>query len=71
MYHFNWLAKDYIILKILLSHNKVQISVLFKKTKLTLSKSIYFHFKTPAKQKIVFPQTRLGKSLNWQKFSAA
>ena len=61
MYHFNSLAKDYIILKILLSHNKVQISVLFKKTEFTLSKSIYFHFKTPTKQEIVFRKQDWGK----------
>ena len=43
----------------------VQISVLFKKTKFTLLKPIYFHFKTLAKNMLVFCLTRLGESLPW------
>ena len=47
-------------------HNLAQISMFFKKAKLTLLKSIYFHFKTLNKQMLVFFQTRLGKTLIWQ-----
>ena len=46
----------------------VQISVFFKKKKISLIKSIYFHFKTQAKQILVCFQKSLGKSLVWQTF---
>ena len=35
-------------------HNQVQIRLFFKKTRLTLLKYIYFHFKTATKQMIMF-----------------
>ena len=35
-------------------HSLVQIFVVFKETKIILSKSIYFHFKTLTKQILVF-----------------
>ena len=47
----------------------LQISVFFKKTKFTLLKFIYFHYKTPPKQILVFFQIILGKSLIWEKSS--
>ena len=50
-------------------HNLVQTSTLFKKTKLSLLKSIDFHFKAPTKQMLVFVQARLGKYLIWLKSS--
>ena len=45
----------------------VQIREFFKKTKFTLLISIYFHFKTPTKQMLVFFRARLSKRLIWQK----
>ena len=35
-------------------HSLELISVYFKKTKFTLLKSVYFHFKTPTKQMLVY-----------------
>ena len=46
-------------------HSLVQISLFFKKTKLTLLKSIHLHFKTPTKQMLgIFKQ-------NWEKSDLA
>ena len=41
----------------------VQVTLFFKKRKFTLSKSIFFHFKTPNKQMLVLFRTRIVKSL--------
>ena len=43
--------------------------MIFKKTKFTVLKFIYFLFETPNKYMMVLFQTRLGKILNWRKFS--
>ena len=50
-------------------HSLVQISMFFKKTNFTLSKSIYFHFKMPPKSMVVIFRTRMGRSLIWQNSS--
>ena len=49
----------------------VQINVFFRKTKFTLSESIYFCYKTPTKQIIVFLRTRPRKKLIWLKSSVS
>ena len=45
----------------------MKISVLFKTRKFAPLKSIYFHFKTPTKQILVFLQKKLGKLFNYAK----
>ena len=42
-------------------HSTVQGSVFFKKTIFTLLKSIYFYFKTPTKEMLVFLEEGWGK----------
>lgn len=51
-------------------HRLVQINVFFKKTRFTLSKSIYFHFKKQANQMLAFFQSREGNSPIWQEYFA-
>ena len=49
------------MLKVIMNtkHQLVEIRVLFKKTKISLSKSIYFNFKILTKQMLGFFGTRL------------
>ena len=47
----------------------VHIDLFFKKIKFAFIKSIYFHFKTPKKQILLFFQKKLRKNLIWRKSS--
>ena len=48
-------------------HSLVHISVYFKKTKFSLLKSVYFHYKVPTKQISIFFPNRVEEKFNVSK----